>query len=363
MSNFGYHNYNQGPNQGYNPNQNQGEAASYYNSAGPGGLPPFGQEQQQFRPPGPGQFQDGPAGERGVLGAIGGGLAGGAGGHAIGNKTGKHGTATTIIGAIAGAVAGHKLQDGVSDWKDSRDEKKEEEEEKRRKEDEERRKREDEDRKKNQHNNNNNHHQTQHQQPQHQSRDSGCGAKMAGNFSGSCKDISLDHAGGEYLLRAQCKGRDGCYRSSSIALNNIVSNDRGCFRWAAAASAGHASSNGCGSGRPAEYTVVANDTLRNIGAKFGVEWQEIAKHNCIQNPDLIYPGQTLKIPGGGGSNGHHNGGVAAGNFGASARNVRLEDCGKKLVADLKRDGQWVCATLVLDERIGNDNGSLVYVKA
>ncbi|KAK4210393.1 CVNH domain-containing protein [Rhypophila decipiens] len=368
MSNFGYHNYNQGSNQGYNPNQNQGEAASYYNSTGgPGGLPPFGQEQQQFRPPGPGQFQDGPTGERGVLGAIGGGLAGGAGGHAIGNKTGKHGTATTIIGAIAGAVAGHKLQDGVSDWKDKRDEEKEaekrkEEEEKRRSEDDERRKREDEDRRKNQqNNNNNNHHQTQHQQPQPQSRDSGsCGAKMAGNFSGSCKDISLDHAGGEYLLRAQCRGRDGCYRSSSIALNNIVSNDRGCFRWAAA-SAGHASSNGCGSGRPAEYTVVANDTLRNIGAKFGIEWQEIAKHNCIQNPDLIYPGQTLKIPGGGHQNG--GGGVAAGNFGASARNVRLEDCGKKLVADLKRDGQWVCATLVLDERIGNDNGSLVYVKA
>ena len=44
------------------------------------------------------------------------------------------------------------------------------------------------------------------------------------------------------------------------------------------------------------YTVKSGDTLSAIGAKFGVSWQEIAKVNNIDNPDLIYPGQTFKIP-------------------------------------------------------------------
>lgn len=78
----------------------QGEAASYYTA--PGG-PPNGQEYppqqyppqqypqhgQQYNPqqyPQQGYQPDGPGGERGVMGAIGGGLAGGVGGHALGGK-------------------------------------------------------------------------------------------------------------------------------------------------------------------------------------------------------------------------------------------------------------------------------------
>lgn len=352
----------------YNNNYNNqgGEAASYYNSAG-NQQQPYGQQQQYGQQQGYGQQQqqqygqnqqygqqqDGPTGERGVLGAIGGAVAGGIGGNKIGGKVTGHSKTSTIIGAIAGAVAGHKIQDGVEDWKDKRDEEKEEkkkaeeeakrreEDEKRRREDDDKRRKEEEDRRKNQHNQ---------EQQQHHNRDSG--VRYAGGFSGSCKDISLDQAGGEYVLRASCRGRDGQYRSSSIALNKIISNDRGSFRWAAPSSG-----NSCGGGKPAQYTVVAGDTLRAIGGRLGVSWEELARHNCIQNPDLIYPGQVLNIPGGGAS---HSSGVGGGNFGASARNVRLEDCGKKLVAELKRDGQWVGATLILDERIGNDNGALVY---
>lgn len=44
------------------------------------------------------------------------------------------------------------------------------------------------------------------------------------------------------------------------------------------------------------YKVVRGDTLSEIGAKFGVDWREIAKVNHVRNPDLIYPGQVFAIP-------------------------------------------------------------------
>ena len=46
------------------------------------------------------------------------------------------------------------------------------------------------------------------------------------------------------------------------------------------------------------YTVVAGDNLSKIGAKYGVTWKAIydANRDIISNPDLIHPGQELKIP-------------------------------------------------------------------
>ena len=44
------------------------------------------------------------------------------------------------------------------------------------------------------------------------------------------------------------------------------------------------------------YTVKSGDTLSEIGARFGVSYQEIAKLNSIENPDLIFPGQVFRIP-------------------------------------------------------------------
>lgn len=43
------------------------------------------------------------------------------------------------------------------------------------------------------------------------------------------------------------------------------------------------------------YTVVKGDTLSAIAQKYGTTYQEIAKKNGIANPNLIYPGQVLKI--------------------------------------------------------------------
>jgi nucleoid-associated protein YgaU len=44
------------------------------------------------------------------------------------------------------------------------------------------------------------------------------------------------------------------------------------------------------------YTVKSGDSLSEIGARFGVSRQEIAKLNNIENPDLIFPGQVFRIP-------------------------------------------------------------------
>lgn len=43
------------------------------------------------------------------------------------------------------------------------------------------------------------------------------------------------------------------------------------------------------------YTVVAGDTLDRIAQKYGTTWQAIADLNGIKNPNLIYPGQVLRI--------------------------------------------------------------------
>ena len=47
------------------------------------------------------------------------------------------------------------------------------------------------------------------------------------------------------------------------------------------------------------YTVRSGDTLSGIASHYGVSWGSIASYNNIGNPNLIYAGQTLCIPGGG----------------------------------------------------------------
>ncbi|KRF35269.1 LysM peptidoglycan-binding domain-containing protein [Nocardioides sp. Soil805] len=55
-----------------------------------------------------------------------------------------------------------------------------------------------------------------------------------------------------------------------------------------------------GSGPPAPvfttYTILTGDTLADIGARHGVTRDELARVNDIDEPDLIFPGQELRIP-------------------------------------------------------------------
>lgn len=50
---------------------------------------------------------------------------------------------------------------------------------------------------------------------------------------------------------------------------------------------------------PATYVVQAGDTLSRIAARFGVSLNALARANGITNPNYIYVGQVLTIPGGG----------------------------------------------------------------
>ena len=54
-----------------------------------------------------------------------------------------------------------------------------------------------------------------------------------------------------------------------------------------------------GGGKPAPqkrtYTVKAGDTLSGIAARYGTSWQSLAQKNGLSNPNLIYPGQVIRI--------------------------------------------------------------------
>lgn len=46
------------------------------------------------------------------------------------------------------------------------------------------------------------------------------------------------------------------------------------------------------------YIVKSGDTLSGIASKYGTTYQELARINNIANPNVIYPGQVIKINGG-----------------------------------------------------------------
>lgn len=50
-----------------------------------------------------------------------------------------------------------------------------------------------------------------------------------------------------------------------------------------------------GANKQVAYTVKKGDTLSGIAKKYGTTYQAIASKNGIKNPNLIYPGQVLKI--------------------------------------------------------------------
>jgi nucleoid-associated protein YgaU len=46
------------------------------------------------------------------------------------------------------------------------------------------------------------------------------------------------------------------------------------------------------------YTVQKGDNLSKIAKRYGLKWRDIyeANRDRIENPDLIYPDQKLRIP-------------------------------------------------------------------
>lgn len=49
---------------------------------------------------------------------------------------------------------------------------------------------------------------------------------------------------------------------------------------------------------PATHTVAPGENLFRIGLKYGMSWVTLAIYNNIPNPNLVYVGQVIRIPGG-----------------------------------------------------------------
>lgn len=61
---------------------------------------------------------------------------------------------------------------------------------------------------------------------------------------------------------------------------------------------GSGSGSGSGAGDTVTYTIRPGDTLSGIAERFGTTTQTLAALNGIQNPDLIYAGQVIRVPAG-----------------------------------------------------------------
>lgn len=92
--------------------------------------------------------------------------------------------------------------------------------------------------------------------------------------------------------------RSGVSLSALLAANPGIKNPNLIFPGQVVAIPGH---DGSSSFQPAPsgatYVVRSGDTLSAIGARYGVSFQDLARANGIANPNLIYPGQALSIPG------------------------------------------------------------------
>jgi surface antigen len=64
------------------------------------------------------------------------------------------------------------------------------------------------------------------------------------------------------------------------------------------------------------YTVASGDTLGGIAARYNTSWRQLASYNHLADPSLIYPGQTICIPGQASSTGNQGASPAqgSGNF-------------------------------------------------
>lgn len=50
-----------------------------------------------------------------------------------------------------------------------------------------------------------------------------------------------------------------------------------------------------GASQEVYYTVHSGDTLSGIASRYGTTWQDLQSMNGISNPDIIYPGQRLRV--------------------------------------------------------------------
>lgn len=120
-------------------------------------------------------------------------------------------------------------------------------------------------------------------------------------------------SGGNYTVRSgdtlsAIAARNGVSLSSLIAANPQISNPNLIYPGQTVHLPGGAAASG------GNYTVRSGDTLSSIAAEHGVSLASlIAANKQIGNPNLIFPGQTVHLPGG--SSGSHSTGSTGGTSG------------------------------------------------
>lgn len=129
------------------------------------------------------------------------------------------------------------------------------------------------------------------------------------NLGSSVKDIAVDLIGNMIKLKGNVDTKDLLEKVILLAGNikGVDKVDAGGLSVASPAGGGHqqqigTKAGGTGSADSQFYTIVKGDTLSGIAKKFlgdGNKYNEIfeANRGVIKNADLIYPGQTIRIPG------------------------------------------------------------------
>jgi nucleoid-associated protein YgaU len=126
-------------------------------------------------------------------------------------------------------------------------------------------------------------------------------------LGGSVKDIAVDLIGNMIKLKGNVDTKDLLEKAVLLAGNikGVEKVDAGGVNVAGGAGGGVGQQVGGGAGGAGGdsqfYTIVKGDTLSGIAKKFygdGNKYPEIfeANRGVIKNPDLIYPGQTIRIP-------------------------------------------------------------------
>ena len=253
------------------------------------------------------QFPPGAETDRGLMGALAGGAVGAYGGHQMG-----HG----IIGGIGGAIAGSKLEDHY------KDKKKKEKKEKRYGDKEERRR-----------------HREEKRAGRHERRRSRRGSKSSSSSSSSSSSDS-DSDGGKRKKHSRKYGAAAGMGMTGAGLYGAQQSGRDMGHVHHGGYAGNFSVTSSNVTLDRDYDLIALCKIRGGKEKLS----SIDLNDCLTNQW----GQLKWARGG--------------NAFASAKNVRLVDDGRVVEAELGDGrGGWSRSRIVLDERIGNEDGELVFV--
>ena len=99
----------------------------------------------------------------------------------------------------------------------------------------------------------------------------------SGKVSGYNGNLDLNEAYKDYPNIIKSNGLNGYSKDSSSSNSHQINTDT--------------------TSSETVYTVVSGDTLSGIASKYGTTYQKLAEYNGIADPNKIYPGQQIKIPG------------------------------------------------------------------